>query len=245
MRIDVNLPKSWSEIDQQQLDIISEELSSKKDKAEFYIRTMLGLLRWRVLQHDSSAYYLIQTKQNRKFLVNIDQIVACARILNFITADIQPLTFAPDIKGFAAPNPVIYNTTLEQYLLSDNLHKAFVNTEKSVYIEKIAGIYWRLESKSFDPGNIVAISLSKKQKMSVFIWFCGIQRYMVNQYPEMFSGGSSSNNNPAEVVLNLLSELNQGDVTRNEKIMNTHVHEVFFELNKLAIQNKKKNVHTI
>jgi hypothetical protein len=126
--------------------------------------------------------------------------------------------------------------------LADNLHKAFINTEKSEYIQKIAGIYW---TKDFNPSNITSITLSEKQKMSVFIWFCGIQRYMVNQYSEMFSGGSVTNSNPAEVVLNLLSGLNQGDVTRNEKIMNTHVHEVFFELNKLAIQNKKKNVHTI
>ena len=76
---------------------------------------------------------------------------------------------------------------------------------------------------------------------AVLLWFSGAKRYLQKKYPYVFS--TDETGAPVtpgdELMLGMLSSLNEGRIADNEKIRQADVHEVLYELN-LKIKNSKK-----
>ena len=76
---------------------------------------------------------------------------------------------------------------------------------------------------------------------AVFLWWIGVKKMLCKKYPFVFSKDDSPG--PAtpgdEILMGILSSLNDGRVADNERIKRIDVHEALYELN-LQIKRSKK-----
>ena len=236
MRIDLNLPKGWKDITGKQLVVLSNVFLKRMKKPDFMIRCFLVFSGWKILKRrdfreDGKRQFWFKSEK-QTFYIDSDLFHTLLSSLNFLTEKIELPAGNPQIKGYKSCNHKLYNVTLESFLEADNFFKAFSTTEKRVFLKKLFRVLYKKKRW------IVFHRVSMSEKYAVFLWFSGVKNYLVNKYPYLFSSGAG-NSDPEEEILSLLTSLNGGKPHDNERILKTHVHECFYELN-LKIENAPK-----
>jgi hypothetical protein len=240
MDIHVNIPTAWKHLTPQQFSQVAQVMSRPQPFPELLSHIFLKLAQWRVVSFAETGYIFKSRQTKQKFIATPGQFTTLCNSVTWAVDSFTELSFAPAFRGLTAPNPLLFNTTLEQFMQADNLHAAYIKTQKPVYMKRIIRTYWQGKTLFF---------VRAKHRMQAFIWFSGVKKYMATRYSYLYSGsaGSATPADPASEIISILSALNGGDVTRNEKILQSHVHEVFHELNLLAEQHhkSKQNVLTV
>ncbi|NQU54156.1 MAG: hypothetical protein HQ522_16635 [Bacteroidetes bacterium] len=241
MRINLKLPKGWHEVDGINLVKLAKLFLKYQEKPDFLTRCFFLFSGWKILKHrelqeNGKRYYWFKLHKGKPFFVDVDVFHSLVKELEWILENIKLPAGNPSIKYYKACNYKLYNVTLEEFLEADNFYNAFVTTGEAKFLNQLFGVFYK---KKVD---IVLYWVSKYEKYAVFLWFSGVKNSLVNKYPYLFSGssGSTTTSSPEESILNLLSSLNNGDVTNNEKLFKTHVHECFHELN-MKIEHAPKN----
>jgi hypothetical protein len=238
MRIDVTLPKGWHEITGEELVKLAGMFLKYDKKPEFLTRCFFLLSGWKPLripnfiEDDKTQYWFKSGK--KKFYADIDIFHTMVKQLEWLLAGFKLPASMPTVRGYKSCNVKLYSVSLEDYLNADNLFNAFVSTNEAKYLNQLFSLFYKKK-------RWVAWA-SQPKKYAVFLWFSGAKNMLVNKYPSLFyeSPGSTGTVSAEETILNLLSALNNGDVTNNEKLFKTHVHECFHELNLKIEQNNFK-----
>ena len=240
MRIDLNIPKSWNEITGTQLIQLAKVFLRFREKPDFLTRCFFLFSGWRPLQRrqfiqDGTTFYWFK-HGNDKFFLGVNLFTYLVQKLNWITTGIQLPKSMPPVTGYRHCNIKLFSVILEDYLNAENYYNAFIQTEDRKYLGKLFRVFYKRKKLA-----VRLWPVSRFQKYAVFMWFTGARNYLAVKYPYLFSGNSESGTvSPDEQILNLLSSLNNGDVTANDKIFKSHVHECFHELN-LKIEYSPKN----
>jgi len=239
MEIHLTLPKKWSDITPEQLRKLSMLFIRYQDKPEFLTRCFLlfsgwSIVRWRMWIKPDGLYFYFREPKAGVFSITSDLFRDLVNQIQWITKGFQTLPFVPALKGFRSPNLYLYNITLEQFLMAENFYNAFIETGDFRKLDRLLAC---LYCNSFEHLNVnkVAKTIGRRaisDRYACFIWFSGVKSWLSNKYPYIFSASDSKEDAPPDaVVLNLLSSLNEGDITRNGKILKTRMHEAFHELN--------------
>lgn len=251
MDIHIILPKKWTDINPDQLDRLSRIMLKFRNEPEFMIQCFFlfsgwRIVRWKIWVEAEDTWYYFKIKGEKIFRISAYLFYDLVQNLKWIISEFSPLSFVPVIKGFPLPNKLLYNLNVDQFLAAENYYAAFIQTGNYQHLNRmIACLY----SDSFTKMNLekAAKQVGRSvitRRYSVFLWYSGIKAWLRNKYPYVFSGSSDDEDNaPDAVVLNLLSSLNEGDITRNEKILGTRMHQAFHELNnKIEFSKSMKHV---
>jgi hypothetical protein len=236
MEIHLILPKSWGDISGSHLVKLARLFLRHKTKPDFLTRCFFFFSGWKPLRktevnENGTTFYWFR-RGGQKFMVGMNIYTTLVQRLNWITSGFQLTASMPKIKGYTHCNLMLYSVPLEDYLNAENYYTHFAETNKMVALNGLFRTFYK-KKKWF-------ASASKAEKYAVFLWFSGVKHMLVNKYPYIFSSGNSTGTaSPEETILNLLSALNNGDVTNNEKLFKTHVHECFHELNMKIEQSQK------
>ncbi len=252
MRVDVTLPKGWHEVDGIHLVKLAKLFLKYQAKPDFLVRCFFLFSGWKAVRRkefveNGILYYWFELEKGKPFFVDVNIYHSLVNELEWISSEINLPKEMPVIKGFNSCNLKLYNVSLDEFLNADNYYSAFVNTNEIKYLDNLIAIFYRSRGETWNSEKLDELSRRFKStptavKYAVFLWFSGVKSFFVQKYPYIFSGNSNSTASvsPEETILNLLSSLNNGDVTNNEKLFKTHVHECFYELN-LKIEYSKPN----
>lgn len=240
MRIDVNIPKSWSEVSGDQLPELAKLFMKYREKPDFLTRCFFLFSGWKPFRRrqftQAGITYYWFTYKKEKFFLGVNLFTSLVQKLNWLTSTIQLPKSMPPVRGYRHCNVKLFSVTLEDYLNAENYFNAYIQTENKKYLGLLFRVFYNRKRWAFRIRQV-----SRQQKDGVFMWFTGARNYLAEKYPYLFSGGSGSGTvSPEETILSLLSALNNGNVTANEKIFKSHVHECFYELN-LKIEHSPKN----
>jgi len=251
MKVNVELPKAWNEITGHQLVKIAGLFLKHEGKPDFLIHCFLFFSGWKIVQRKplmqaGKTWYWFRTSGS-PFAVDVDVFRTLINSLSWIVAGFGIPSSMPCISNYMPCNVKLYNVSLDEFLNGDNYFNAYVQTGEIQFLNRLLAVFYRRKGEKWDPEMVEKrynrFSFeSPETRFAVFMWFSGVKSFLVSKYPYIFSGSSSGNISPEEMILNLLSSLNQGDVTHNQQIFKTHVHECFHELNLKAeyLQNRKK-----
>jgi hypothetical protein len=223
MDIQLTLPKRWGDLKQGQLEKIAGIFLKYQDKPDFLTQCFFLFSGWRIvrgmmLPDTDGTYFFFKKKGDKVFCITSELFSQLVSNLQWIIAGFQVPAYVPAIRGFKTPTRLLYEITIGQFLTVENYYSGFV-----------------------DKGDFKRRPISSRY--ASFLWFSGVKTWLRSKYPYVFSGsGSDEQIAPDAVILNLLSSLNEGDITRNEKILKTRMHEAFFELN-AKIEHSQSNKH--
>lgn len=252
--VNLNSPQDWSELTTEQFLMISELYLEKYEETEFLTRALIGLTGLIPVPHkvesaEMELLFSFRTPHENPFQISAAEMHEMAFRLKWLL-DPPGICTPPDLGKYIPVNNRLYGVPLEQYLLADAHYIRFAKTQdKSILIKFAASLYRKNEAEQWSDQSwkrrIPHFTLRSMAELNaVFIWFTGVKAYIMSKYPYVFPSSTSSGGEtmaePAEVILQLLTNLNGGDVTRNRLIMETHVHEVLFELNLKIEQSQNK-----
>ena len=251
--INLTSPKGWHELTPEQLLLISGLYLLQLPETDFLVNALIGLTELTPIQHkvfadDDKLMFAFKTPGEKPFFVESEKTHEMATRLKWLL-DPPGLCTPPDLGKYIPVNNRLFGVPLEQYLLADLHYIQFANTQDRLILDKFAAALYRSnEDEQWNDQawkkRIPHFSLMSLAELNtVFIWFTGVKAFIMAKYPYVFPASASTGSAagaPDEQILQLLANLNGGDVTRNRLIMETHVHEVLFELN-LKIENSQNN----
>lgn len=250
--INLTSPQGWHELTPGQLLLVSGLYLQKYEASEFLTRALIGLTGLTPVPHKVEAdemelLFSFRYPGENTFQMTASEMHEKASRLKWLLES-PGLCTPPNLIKYIPVNNRLFGVPLEQYLLADAHYIRFAKTQDRSILDKFAAsLYRQNENESWSnlawKKRIPHFTLMSMAELNaVFIWFTGVKAYIMSKYPYVFpasteSGGESA---PDEQILQLLANLNGGDVTRNRLIMETHVHEVLFELNLKIEQSQNK-----
>lgn len=251
--IKLTSPQGWHELTPEQLLLVSDLYLQKYEESEFLTRALIGLTGLIPVPHQIEAAELellfsFRTPGENPFQLTAAEMHEMASRLKWLLESPGVCT-PPDLGKYIPVNNRLFGVPLEQYLLADAHYIRFAKTQDRSILDKFAAsLYRRNENEQWSDQSwkkrIPHFTLMSMAELNaVFIWFTGVKAFIMAKYPYVFSASASTGSAdvaPDEQILQLLANLNGGDVTRNRLIMETHVHEVLFELN-LKIENSQNH----
>lgn len=244
----------WDKLAEKQLIDVSRIALQSNTEKSFAIKVFLKLNEVRLLpgyaaiKTDSEHIfksYIFKKKGKKSFTISANLLATMIKKFDWLEGDITLFRPLKKIGAYPATEHRLYNITLEQFLFAENLYNAYTNTRSRNDLIKFVSVFYYPKGEEFEAGKTAKrkrrFLLTQTEKLfTVYLWYTGVKRWIMGKYPNVFNGERSSTP-PDESILNLLSALNGGDITKNETILKTHVHEALFQLNLMA-QKQSKNV---
>lgn len=243
------LPSAWHELTLQQIYVVSKLYIRNTGAKDFLVRFFVALTGWKLLRKKEfteagKTWFWFKDRQKGQFLIDGDIFTDFVKQLEWVLKDIQLISVLPSLLWFKPVNVRLYEVTLDEYLFLDTAFAAYVKTRQRKYLNRMLAIIYRTKAEGWNSAII-----GKKSRLFgfvpfykrhvVFLWFVGLKAWLKTEYPFVWQSEGSGQISHAQMILNLLSSLNNGDITRNSLILKTHVHEAFYELNLKAEQAAK------
>jgi len=249
MKVELTVPVKWSELTVKQVEYFSRMMLKELTETEVMTLCFLkfsGLKLIKKAIHYKAGYlYIFKKKGFPRFTMDADLATTCIAKMTFLINDISLFALPVSIKKYEAYDYRMFDVNLEQYLLLDSYYQAFLAGKETHYLNKMLAVMYHLPGEKWDNEKLpVWEKRFKRQplfrKYIIFLWFTGFKKWIMERYWYVFNQGNeiSSQPTPDEIVLQLLSALNEGDITHNKEILATSVHEAFFELNRKIEQSK-------
>lgn len=248
MNVSLSMPHSWKELSVEQLLFVSKQMLILRDKTrqEFLIKSFIHLVGLQVYhtkkgEGENSAYLFRDKRSKKTFVLYIDQIVSLSKECNFLLEKISPFTPLPKIKGKKPRDFYMYESVFDEFLSALIYFQKFQETQEFTWIDKLTSIFypckkWNLDKVDKRAKKFKYVPMYKKY--TCFLWFGAILNYLSKVYPYIFGSGSSGEVELEEMVNGMLDILNDGDITKDETILNMNTYRVLSAINKKCEQQK-------
>lgn len=251
--LNINLPRNWGELTSAQVSRVAYYLHSQVTETDFLVQLGIefsGLKPHGTTITDSGdVAYVYYDRKIGNIVLTAEHLSAIVDFLSWATKDTGPMV-APSLDGYRTPDDALYGITLEQFVTADTACSAYVRTQDLGALRFMcATLYPR---KRFDPSRISADAARLKfipiwNLEAVLLWFSGVKKLLSNKYSYVFSndGGDGASTTGEEIMLGLLSSLNEGRVVDNGLIKTIDVHEALFQLNQNIKANQAKKGNNV
>lgn len=232
-KLSITLPKSWSELDDQQLyyvfNLIADNLSSEQMKT--YCLFRFGQVK--MICRYGNGY--IVRKGKVEYLVNAIVVAEAIRALDFLDDVPQRPVRMSKIKGNTAADAQLKDLDLQSYLYIENLYQGFLATQQHDMLQEMGRMLYDNE----------ALMLSQAEKMNVFYWWTAVKVMFSQQFPHLFTTSEGENGNLIgdgrslqqklqDAMNNQIRALTKGDITKEEQVLKMNLWRALTELDNLA-----------
>lgn len=230
--INIKYPTSWDEVGKRELKIISSVLLLKLSRQEILFMLFCRLSGIRLLHipgTDEGTPESVYTfkKGWKKFRMQTYIVAQACKELHYILDDFG-LPECP-ISGI---DTKLYDVKFKDYFFADALFSRFRISQNRTFLKASVKI---LAGKR--------MVISTKLLNAYVIWFTGVQHYIKESYPNIFtdSDGADIEKNSADMLHDILSAMNKDEPQNDTKILDADVHSVFHSLDNIYFKLKHDN----
>lgn len=237
----LQLPTSWAHLKPRHLLFISRLLTVGGSPEEVKLKTFLFITRLRILvAHGDGPNYFTHHAIRKPFIIDPDVLASILNKLNFIfePGEIHP----PRFIGLArACHFRLYNATFEEYLMAENYYFAYVETKNTVHLFNLVATLYCRPWERFNTERIERRARRFRRTDSaiinaVFMWYIGFRDYVPRRCKALFGKPASGKPFNARNYLNgMVHQLNNGDITLNDRLMHVPVWDALDELEQRAL----------
>jgi hypothetical protein len=234
------IPKSTAEITAPQLRFISGLFLQGYPETEFFTKAFLFLSGLKLYRKQENEAVFKHKSVKEPFVLSDFVLTEFVNKCRFL---VEPGEFNP-IKWInlrRARHYRLYNATLEEYLMAENYWFAYTETKKGEHLVNLTSVLYRAPWQKWDPEKIQSrarsfTGTSPETLNSVFMWYSGFRWYVTQRCKTLFSGKPSLRAfNVREYINGMVHQLNNGDITLNEKLLKQPLWFALDELEQRAI----------
>ena len=176
----ISLPKSWSELSDQQLLFFFRQVAR-----DLPINEVLALCvcKWAeivVLCHADKHSCLVKDRKSKRQVVLADwQITFAARQLAFLESFAPMPVRIAVIGGASAVAADLQAVPFEDYLACENYYQGFLHTQSMECLAEMAHLLY--------PKLLDKVCLEKAEQLSVFYWFASVKANFIRMFPHLTS----------------------------------------------------------
>ena len=256
--INIQIPTRWNELTGKQLKHIASLFNLNCDQNEFLTYAFLYLSGLKVaspeMKYDSYSglgFQWYKYKNHKPFILNSQQIAEHLESVKWLLEldETNPLKW---IRGQRICNPRLYGVKLRQYLTIENFYMAYTYTQKESHLDKLLASLYKFPWEKYSDFKVNKRasrfkSVNKNTKTAVYLFVGGLRMFLRKQYPNLMEeSGSNDEPDMKQQFRNIMRNLNKGDVTRNDAILDSDTHDALSELDALKYElnqkKEKKNV---
>lgn len=239
--INIKMPTSWSELDDNQLyyvyNLLADNLSGAQVKT--YCLFLWGQLK--VVCRYGEGYLIRRGK--------VEAYVTAAVLCNALHAldFIERLPDVPvrivKVKGHAAVEATLQGVAFERYLYVENLYQGYLHSQQHTLLTQMGEFLYDTDG----------LQLNQAEKMNVFYWWTSLKAFFAKQFPhflqpshddsDLLGGGSpqSLSRRLQDSMNAQIRALTKGDITKERDILNMDTWRALTELDALAREYEEIN----
>jgi hypothetical protein len=225
-------------MDQKQLELVARCMIARMTAVELKIFCLLQFAQLKILKKpaQNEDCYVFR-KGMQVFELDADRFAFVISRLDYLEED--PTVFNPPvIKGFVSPNKELYGVRTDQWFVADSMYAAFCKTRDDRFLNRLLATLYVRKAEKWNPDMNMTAAAAKFEsvplyrKYVAFMWYTAVKTWLIDKYFYVFSGSESSQTPADELLMGLLSSVNEGNVANNAIIKATEVHEVLYDLNR-------------
>lgn len=229
-RINLEFPTAWEEMDEKDFEEVCKLLVTPRPREE---TLFLAFCKLAHIRPDNPKIYPNIPKGLAPYIVN-----GQAHFIghSVIAEGCRQISFILDGTGFPpAPFPHVdrklYGLSFEKFYEADSLTMRSVVENDEGYLKEAAKILTGGAKRKLVPW----------ERKALLIWWNGLKMYLKEQYPHVFQDGENiTDKTQGQILLDLLSTMNDQKPQENERILKTDVHAVLHELNLIYYNAKQR-----
>jgi len=246
MTINLTIPSSWQQLSQKQLELVARCMLQRMTAIELKTICLLQFSHLKILKKPASAEGSFMFRKGKlTFELDADRFADIISRLDYLESD-SGIIAPPLIKGFALPNKELYGVRTDQWFVADSMYGAYCNTKDDRFLNRLLATLYIKTGDKWNPDHNLSAAAAKFEgvplfrKYVAFIWYSAVKAWLIEKYYYVFSGSENSQTPPDELLMGLLSSVNEGNVANNAIIKATEVHEVLYDMNRKIEASKTR-----
>ena len=235
--LNVQLPTSWRDLTESQLHYICLLLSLGTQLNELKIYAFVRFSGLDVVSKSKDGWIFrkrISWRKNLYFVLDIDKIGWGVAQLAFLDEFPKTPIRVSAFGKFKAENALLLNVSFGKYLRLENLWQRYLESKDDKILGDMTKILYT-DAKGNGPEDPNVI-----MKTSTMLWFSSFKEMCYVHWPHLFKSNGKSSGKPSapinmEQIMNAqIRSLTQGDVTKEEKVLNLDLWRALTELDAKA-----------
>lgn len=240
--VNFKIPKSWIELSPGQLLFVAKLFLSEfaQIRYKFLTHVFLKFAKLKVLkERDGKQFYKLRGE--KPFTLTSSMMRELAGKLSYLLAEVTEIKPLRKIRRAKACNYRLYKTKFIRFLMAENFYIAFSETKEKQHLNCLVATLYNRPGRAFDDKLIKRRSryyrfVGITKKYTVYLWYSGFRWYVAKECPEIFSSGSGSAG-PVKIkehIMGMIRGLSDGDVTKNDNVLQVDTWDALYELNAKA-----------
>lgn len=216
MLVNVQVPTSWSELDQKQMRYALFLLSSGQYEPDQV--KALCLIRWGKLEN---ALESIKPEQLAGFLPMMDWLTGIPEF---------PIRLHKIQGNEALYDPQMHGLAYQSYITIENQYQGYLHTKNTAMLNTIAGILYGADMR-----------LTAEEAYSVFMWVASVKQLFASRFPNFFVPAAVNTDGTEDIHAKLVKSMNtqiraltKGDITKETEVLAMDVWRALTELDAQA-----------
>ena len=226
MKINLNIPQSWNELNQKQFERIALLFSTAEPSLIRDIKLLKILV-------DAKWWQLKKKANLRLFLFQVPYS-EWKHFIDFLLKENNRTNFIPLIKvgkkTYFAPADRIQNLDAEEFSVADDLHIRFRETQNPEYLQYLFHVLYSEteERKPFDK-NKLEKQINKKVPMATLVitelTYFGCKNYIANKFKKAFPKSNKKESGPRKGFGKVIQAMAKGDLSKLPIIERTNIYK--------------------
>jgi hypothetical protein len=267
----IQYPSDWDQLTHNQLFYIIHLANKSLTEMEFRLKSFLAFTGLKVAHQNpviSNGEIINRITSGKKqfFLTNI-QLNELARSLDFILEEnqgklslnsrltINPVKKIRFGKTFYGPADKLFNLTLEEYIVCEELFDKFHASREDEYFDKLIATLWRPKNKGIISQYVEDIrspyedryttaycrrlkNLKQDQKTAIYLFYAGCRKFLRHRFPDVFKSASGGSDDGLG-MLSLVDALCGDDVTKVDQVRKSYLYDVMIRLQRAAVAKQQ------
>lgn len=239
--IHLTMPKSWMELDDQQLYYVYGLIADNLSGAQIRTYCLFCWGHLGVVCRYGDGYLIKQGKN--EFFTTAEIITSAIQSLKWLDDIAERPVRISVIKKHEAVDAQLNVVPFEDYLYLENLYQGFLNTTRHDLLNEMGQLLYGSDKLMF----------GQAEKMNVFYWWTSLKAYFSKQFPNFFVPASSQSDgnllgNPKSIGQQLQEGMNaqiraltKGDITKEKEVLAMDTWRALTELDALAREAEEFN----
>lgn len=226
MKINLNIPQSWNELNQKQFERIALLFSTAEPSQIRDIKLLKILV-------DAKWWQLKKKANLRLFLFQVPYS-EWKHFIEFLLKENNRTNFIPVIKvgkkTYFAPADRIQNLDAEEFSVADDLHIRYRESKNPEYLQYLFHVLYSEteERKPFDK-NKLEKQINKKIPMATLVitemTYFGCKNYIANKFKKSFPKSTKKETGPRKGFGKIIQAMAKGDLSKLPTIERTNIYK--------------------